>query len=146
MMCSGSFWWIFHDTWVHCWRWNFFIKVWVNMFKIFVRDQVIICVVIEFILFNLIILRVLFLCINKVIVFMMIVHMTNMIIWVLKLDRVFFWTREKVFCLSRTCVFGCIFIFIEVLWSWSMFIIFLEELFSGCICMYVQWSSEGAIL
>ena len=61
-----------------------------NILMFFVRDKFIICLVMDFILFNLVVFHVLLLCINKVIVFMMIVHMMNMVIWVFKLDRVDF--------------------------------------------------------
>ena len=44
----------FHDTWFHCWILKIVIKVWVNMFNFIVRYQVIICLVMVFILVNLI--------------------------------------------------------------------------------------------
>ena len=98
----------FHDTWVHCWRWKIVIKIWVNMFKLLFIDQVIIFLVVLFILFDLIVLHVLFLCINKVSVLMIMVHMMNIVIEVIKSEWVYFWTRARNFCLSRTYVFGCI--------------------------------------
>ena len=60
------------------------IKVWVNMFNFSFSDQVIIYLVIELILFDFIVYHFLFLCINKVIVFMIMVHMMNMVIRVFK--------------------------------------------------------------
>ena len=56
------------------------------MFKLFFGDQVIIFLVVEFILFNLIVFHVLLFCISKVGVFMIMVHMMNMVIWVFKSD------------------------------------------------------------
>ena len=59
-------------------------KAWVNMFKFFSRDQVVIFLVMDFILVNIIIFHVLLLWIKKVSVFIIIVHMMNMVIWVFK--------------------------------------------------------------
>ena len=55
-----------------------------NMFKLFVSDQFIICIAMEFILSNLIVFCVLLLCINKLSVLLTIVHTMNMVIWVFK--------------------------------------------------------------
>ena len=60
------------------------IKVWVNISDFFLSDKVIICFFIELFLFNLSIFHVLFLCINKVSIFMGIFHMINMVIQVIK--------------------------------------------------------------
>ena len=108
----------FHDTWVHCWRWKIVIKVWVNMFELFFSDQFIICIIIEFILFELIFFHVLFLCINGVSIFMGMFHMVGMVIGIIKADSVYFLDEGGDFSLRRACIFGCIFIFIEFLWYW----------------------------
>ena len=75
----------FHDTWVHCCISNIVIKVWMNMFEFFLSDQGIIFIVIEFILFELIVSYLLFLFINKVSIFMSMLHMVIMVIGVIKL-------------------------------------------------------------
>ena len=62
------------------------IKVWVNIFEFFFSDQVIICVFIEFLFFDLSIFHVLFLCVNKVSIFVGIFHMVIMVIWVMKTE------------------------------------------------------------
>ena len=80
----------FHDTRVHCWIWKIVINAWVNMFEFFFSDQVIICLVIHFISFGLIVFYVLLFCINKVSILMNMFHMVNMVIGVIKLDSVNF--------------------------------------------------------
>ena len=60
------------------------IKVWVNMFEFFFSYQVIICLLIEFIYFDIIVFHVLFLCINKVSIFVVVFRMVNMVIGVIK--------------------------------------------------------------
>ena len=56
-----------------------------NMFEFFLSDQGIIFIVIEFILFELIVSYLLFLFINKVSIFMSMLHMVIMVIGVIKL-------------------------------------------------------------
>ena len=73
-------------------------------------------------------------------------HRVDMVLWVIKAECVQFWTRARNCSRRRTCVFGCIFVFIEVLWSWYMFVIVMNKLFYGWLFMYVQWSSEGKFL
>ena len=110
-----------HNTYVHCWIWKILIKLWVNMLQFFFVDQVIICIFIEFFLLKLSIFHVLFLCINKVSIFVGIFRMVYMVIWFIKVYWVNFWTRAINCSLRRNCVFGWIFIFIEFLWSWYIF-------------------------
>ena len=117
-----------HETWVHFWRWKIVIKVWVNMFYLFFSDKVAICVFRELFLFNLRIFYVLFLCINIMSVFMGIVHRIDMVISVFKAGWVQFWLIARSCIPRRSCV-GCISVFIEVLWPWSVFVIILKALF-----------------
>ena len=97
-----------HDALVYFWRWKTVIKVWVNMLELFFSDQVIIFLFIEFVLLNLIVLHVVFLCTNKVRIFMGMFHKMNMFIGVIKVDWVNFWMREIKCSLRRACIFGCI--------------------------------------
>ena len=107
-----------------------------NMVKFLVMDKVIICIVIESILVNLIVLIVfhlLFLWIKKVSVFIMIFYMMDMVICVFKADRVFFWNMARNYFRSRSCVSGFIFIFVKFIWPQSMFVIVPNQLFYGCL-------------
>ena len=114
------------------------------MVKFFVRYQVIICLVLEFILINIVAFHVLLLCINKMSVFMMIFHMMNIFIWVFKADLVCCWIRSRDFCLRRD--FFLYVSFFQVLWSWSMFVIVLKEFFYGWLWIYVNGPMKGKIL
>ena len=126
-----------HDDWVRCWRWKVFIKVWVNMLEFFFSDQVIICLFIEFFLFNLSGLHVLFLCINKASILLGMLYMLNIVIGFIKADWVHVWRGASNFSLRRDYAFWCIIIFIEVLWPWYMFLIVLKDFSLGAFaCMY----------
>ena len=57
----------------------------------------------RFFLFDLIIFHVLFFCINKISIFMGVLHTVNMVRGVIKLDWFHFWTRARKFCLRRAC-------------------------------------------
>ena len=69
-----------------------------------------------------------------------------MVIWVIKMDWVQSWTRARNCSLRRTYVFGCIFVFIEVLWSWPIFAIVIKEFFSGWLFMHVQGFFGGTMI
>ena len=102
------------------------------MFYVLFSVQVVICVFTQFFLFNLSIFYKLFLCINNMIILTSFRHRVDVIIWVFKADWVRFWTRARMFSSRKTYFFGCIYVFIKVLWLWSTFVIVLKELFSGC--------------
>ena len=69
-------------TWVHCWWWNFFINIWVNVFYFFFSDCILIFVINS--LFPPCIFSVVFyMCINNASVFMGIVYRIFMVVWVL---------------------------------------------------------------
>ena len=116
----------FHDTWVHCWKCKIVINVWVNLIRFFFRDKVIICLVIGFILLNSIVFHILFLVINKVSVFFMMVHMINLVIWVFKLDWFWFWKRASGCCLKRAFFCMCLYFYCSPL-----------DLFYVCDCYEV---------
>ena len=92
------------------------IKLWVKFFRFFFSDQVIICLFIELTLFEIIVVNFLFLCINKVSIFIGMFHMVDMVIGVIKLNCVQVWARACNFFLRMSCVFGCISVFIGFLW------------------------------
>ena len=136
---NGIFWIIMMSsnlTWVNC-RW---CKLWLRSGWIFSSSST----VIFFHLYLQIIILVqtrhiicFFLCINRMIFFMGILHIIDMVIWVFTADWVHFWLINSNCRLSRSYV-GRIIVFIEVLGSWSIFVIFLEELLSGWMFLYEQ--------
>ena len=75
-----------------------------------------------------------------------IVHIFYMFKWIFKLDWVHILSMTSNCGLIRSCVVVCISVFIEVLWLWSIFVIFLKVLFSCWIFIYEKWSSEGKII
>ena len=96
---------------------------------------------------SLIIFYVVFLCINKIIIFVGILCRVDMALWVLKLYWVQFLTTGINCILRRTCVVWFICVFIEVLWLWSMFLLFWMSC-SLCEFLFIyngplkgQWSS-----
>ena len=113
-------------------------------FVVFFSDCVLVfCPQIIFLL-KLSIFYVLLLCINNIRVVMGIVHMVDMVIWVLKADWVQFWLMESNSSLKRICV-ECISVLIEFLGSWSVFVIVLKYMFSGCILFMNNGPLKGLI-
>ena len=81
--------------------------------------------------------HVLFFCINNVSIFMSIFHMVNTVAWVIKSDWFHFWIRVSNCILSRSFVFGCIFILLKSFGSDSCFWLFWRSCSLGFFaCMY----------
>ena len=83
----------------------------------------------------------LFLCINKLSVIIIIVRRIDVVILVFKPD----WVKFR--SMTRNCSFGrtwslCINILVDVFDSWYIYAIVPKEPFSCCILIYEQWSPE----
>ena len=84
----------------------------------------------RFTFFILTIFYVVFLCINKVSIIMVIFHRVDMVVWILKVDWVQFLLIMRNVSLRRICV-GCTSVFLEVFRLWYIYMIVLKELFYG---------------
>ena len=135
----------FHDTWFYCWRWEIVIKIWVNMFKFFLRDQVI-----NFLSYNSYFSTSFFFMSCSWVSIRWVFSWWWSIRWIQSYGS----SNHTEFAFGQGQgivdwlgpVFFCIFIFIEILWPWYMFVIVLKELFYGCLFIYVQYFSEGFFL
>ena len=64
-------------------------------------------------------------------------HQVDMVIWVIKEGWVHFWTRESNCCLSRTCVFVCIFVLLKFFGRDIFLWLFWKSCYLGAFsCIY----------
>ena len=133
-----------HETWVRCWWWKFLIKVWENVLYFLFSDCVFICVSGE-LLFLSIFSLVLYICIKKVSVTMVIFHRIDIDICVFKADWIHFWLMTSNFILIWICV-GCISVFLKSLGLDPFILLLLRRYSLADLFFYEKWSSEGTSL
>ena len=120
-----------HEDWVHCRWWEVMVKIWLIFFWLLFSN----CVfnrIIKYLFFFILLYDVLFICIENICGFFVIVHSVDVVMWVKKVDLINVWFMYYKGCFGGTW-FLCVNIIVEVFGSWYMFVIILNELFSCCL-------------